>query len=95
MIVWISVVILVGLFVIQRYGTDKMGYTFSPIIAIWFALIAGIGIYNFFKFDPMVIKAVNPKYIIDYFRRNKKQAWISLGGIVLCTTGCNFFPLNI
>ncbi|XP_059439737.1 potassium transporter 5-like [Corylus avellana] len=87
LIVWISVVILVVLFVIQGYGTDKMGYTFSPIICIWFVLIAGIGIYNFFKFDPMVIKAVNPMYIIDYFQRNKKQAWISLGGVVLCTTG--------
>jgi KUP system potassium uptake protein len=89
-IVWISVAILVVLFVIQRYGTDKVGYSFSPIICIWFAFIGGIGIYNFFKFDPTVVKAVNPKYIIDYFRRNKKGAWISLGGIVLCTTGCNF-----
>ncbi|XP_062143965.1 potassium transporter 5-like [Alnus glutinosa] len=86
-IVWISVAILVVLFIIQRYGTDKVGYSFSPIICIWFAFIGGIGIYNFFKFDPTVVKAVNPKYIIDYFRRNKKGAWISLGGIVLCTTG--------
>ncbi|GLT66556.1 hypothetical protein SLA2020_389140 [Shorea laevis] len=86
-IVWISVAILVGLFVIQRYGTDKVGYTFSPILCLWFAFIGGIGIYNFFKFDPTVVKAVNPKYIIDYFQRNKKGAWISLGGVVLCTTG--------
>ena len=91
MIVWISVVILIGLFLVQRFGTDKVGYTFAPVICLWFVLIGGIGVYNVIKFDPLVIKALNPKYIIDYFRRNKKQAWISLGGVVLCTTGYKTF----
>lgn len=87
MIVWISAVILVGLFFFQRFGTDKVGYTFAPVICLWFVLMGGIGVYNIIKFDPMVIKALNPIYIVDYFRRNKKDAWISLGGVVLCTTG--------
>ncbi|RVW54592.1 Potassium transporter 5 [Vitis vinifera] len=82
-----QVVILVCLFMVQRFGTDKVGYSFAPIICVWFALISGIGVYNFIKFDPTVVKAINPKYIIDYFRRNKKQAWISLGGVVLSITG--------
>ncbi|KAF5731463.1 KUP15 [Tripterygium wilfordii] len=86
-IVWISVAILVCLFMAQRFGTDKVGYTFAPIICVWFIMIGGIGIYNFFKFDPAVIKAVNPAYIIQYFQRNKKDAWISLGGVVLAITG--------
>ncbi|KAH9730328.1 Potassium transporter 5 [Citrus sinensis] len=86
-IVWISVAILGCLFMIQQFGTDKIGYIFAPIICVWFALIGGIGIYNFFKFDPTVIKAINPIYIIEYFRRNKKEAWISLGGVVLAITG--------
>ena len=63
MTVWISVVILIMLFMVQRFGTDKVGYTFAPIICIWFISIAGIGIYNFFKFDPTVLKAFNPKYL--------------------------------
>ena len=87
MIVWISVAILVLLFSAQRFGTDKVGYTFAPIICIWFAFIGGIGIFNFFKFDTTVIKALNPQYIFDYFKRNKKEAWISLGGTVLSITG--------
>ncbi|KAL4305224.1 hypothetical protein HN51_039226 [Arachis hypogaea] len=86
-VVLISVAILVCLFMAQRFGTDKVGYTFAPIICIWFAFIAGIGLYNFIKYDPSVIKAVNPKYIVDYFIRNKKDAWISLGGVVLAITG--------
>ncbi|KAF2298498.1 hypothetical protein GH714_023824 [Hevea brasiliensis] len=87
MIVWISVVILICLFMVQRFGTDKVGYAFAPIICVWFAMIGGIGVYNFFKNDPAVIKALNPKYIVDYFKRNKDKAWISLGGIVLAITG--------
>lgn len=86
-IVWASVAILIILFMVQRFGTDKVGYTFAPIIFIWFILNAAIGVYNFIKFDPAVLKALNPQYIIEYFERNKKDAWISLGGIVLCTTG--------
>lgn len=87
MIVWISVAILIFLFMVQRLGTDKVGYSFAPIICIWFALIGGIGLYNFIKFDPSVIKAINPSYIVQYFQRNGKEAWVSLGGIVLAITG--------
>ncbi|XP_065860151.1 potassium transporter 5-like [Euphorbia lathyris] len=86
-IMWVSVVILIFLFQVQRFGTEKVGYTFAPIIVIWFISIACIGIYNFVKYDPAVIKAVNPWYIIKYFRTNKKDAWISLGAVVLCLTG--------
>ncbi|KAJ8898807.1 hypothetical protein K2173_007232 [Erythroxylum novogranatense] len=86
-IVWISVAILVCLFMVQRLGTDKVGYSFAPIICLWFAFIGGTGIYNFFKYDPAVIRALNPWYIIQYFKRNKKEAWVSLGGVVLATTG--------
>lgn len=93
MIVWISVGILVCLFMVQRFGTDNVGYTFAPIICLWFALIGGIGVYNFISFDPSVIKAINPKYIVDYFRRNKEEAWISLGGVVLTITGIKLLPL--
>ncbi|XP_077218950.1 potassium transporter 5-like [Tasmannia lanceolata] len=86
-IVWISVAVLVFLFLFQRFGTDKVGSTFAPILIVWFFFIGGIGIFNFAKYDPSVIKAINPKYIVDYFKRNKKDAWISLGGVILSITG--------
>ncbi|MED6173447.1 hypothetical protein PIB30_059497 [Stylosanthes scabra] len=79
--------ILICLFMVQRFGTDKVGYSFAPIICVWFVFIGGIGVYNFIKYDPTVIKAINPAYIVYYFRRNKKDAWISLGGSVLAITG--------
>lgn len=91
-IVWTSVAVLILLFTFQRFGTDKVGCCFAPVLLFWFVSIAGIGIFNFIKHDPSVIRALNPKYIVDYFSRNKKDAWLSLGGIVLCVTG--MYPLD-
>ncbi|XP_010688571.2 potassium transporter 5 [Beta vulgaris subsp. vulgaris] len=87
MVIGISIVILIFLFAVQRFGTDKVGYTFAPILCIWFVFNAVIGIYNFVKYDPTVIRAVNPWQIIQYFKRNGKEGWASLGGIILCITG--------
>ncbi|BAF08880.1 potassium transporter 19 isoform X1 [Oryza sativa Japonica Group] len=86
-VVWISVAILFVLFSMQRFGTDKVGYTFAPVISVWFLLIAGIGMYNLTVHEITILRAFNPKYIVDYFRRNGKEAWVSLGGVVLCITG--------
>ncbi|XP_077226973.1 potassium transporter 5-like [Tasmannia lanceolata] len=86
-IVIISVVILILLFSVQRFGTDKVGHSFAPIILLWFSFISVIGVYNIFKHDVRALRAFNPKYIIDYFKRNGREGWISLGGVVLCITG--------
>ncbi|KAK9131345.1 hypothetical protein Sjap_011832 [Stephania japonica] len=86
-VMWISAAILFVLFQFQRFGTQKVGYSFAPILTTWFMFIAGIGLYNFFKYDPSIIKAINPMYIVYYFKRSKKEAWLSLGGVILCLTG--------
>ncbi|KAJ7547410.1 hypothetical protein O6H91_08G084600 [Diphasiastrum complanatum] len=86
-VVIISVVILVGLFSIQYFGTGKVGFLFAPIVLLWLALIGGVGIYNIIKHDIGVLKAFNPYYILKFFRRHKQAGWVSLGGIVLCITG--------
>ncbi|XP_047076942.1 potassium transporter 19-like [Lolium rigidum] len=86
-VVWISVAILFLLFSVQRLGTDKVGYSFAPIISVWFLLIAGTGVYNLATHDITVLRALNPMYIVEYFARNGKEAWVSLGGVILCITG--------
>ncbi|KAJ6846294.1 potassium transporter 5-like [Iris pallida] len=83
----ISIVILIMIFSVQRFGTDKVGYTFAPIILLWFSFIAGIGMYNLYAHGAGVLRAFNPKYMVDYFKRNGKEGWLSLGGVVLCITG--------
>ncbi|KAL8038108.1 hypothetical protein ABFX02_11G082700 [Erythranthe guttata] len=86
-VVYVSIAILIVIFCVQRFGTDKVGYTFAPAICLWFLFISGIGLYNLFKHDLGVLRAFNPKYILDYFKRNGKRGWVSLGGVVLCITG--------
>nr|GLL44001.1 potassium transporter 5-like [Ipomoea trifida] len=86
-VMWVSIAILVLLFSVQRFGTDKVGYAFAPGLCLWFSFIIGTGLYNVFKHDITVLRAFNPKYIVDYFRRNGKEAWVSLGGTILCITG--------
>lgn len=86
-IVWITVGILVLLFAVQRFGTHKVGYLFAPVVLLWLLLIGGVGVYNLLRHDVTVLRAFNPKYILDYFRRNGRDAWVSLGGVLLCFTG--------
>jgi KUP system potassium uptake protein len=86
-VVGVSVAILVVLFCVQRLGTDKVGYSFALAISIWFTCIALIGVYNIVKFDPTIFKAFNPYYIYTFFKRNKYDGWVSLGGVVLAITG--------
>ncbi|XP_010450206.1 PREDICTED: potassium transporter 5-like [Camelina sativa] len=86
-VVGVSVAILILLFAFQRFGTDKVGFSFAPIILVWFTFLTGIGLFNLFKHDITVLRALNPLYIIHYFRRTGKKGWISLGGVFLCITG--------
>ncbi|GLU15667.1 hypothetical protein SLE2022_321400 [Rubroshorea leprosula] len=72
---------------IQRFGTDKVGFSFAPIISVWFAFLTGIGLYNLFEHEVSALRAFNPYYIVKYFKRNGKSGWISLDGVILCITG--------
>ncbi|CAL9226138.1 unnamed protein product [Arabidopsis halleri] len=99
-VVLVSIVILIGLFSLQHYGTDKVGWLFAPIVLIWFLFIGATGIYNICKYDTSVLKAFSPTYIYLYFKRRGLDGWISLGGILLSITGTEalyadiaYFPL--
>ncbi|ONM13765.1 potassium transporter 26 [Zea mays] len=86
-VVLLCVVILVILFLFQQYGTSKVGFTFSPIMLVWFALIASTGLYNIIKHYPPILKAISPHYIYLFFARNKRVGWEQFGTVVLCITG--------
>ncbi|OIV94519.1 hypothetical protein TanjilG_25581 [Lupinus angustifolius] len=86
-VVIISIVVLVALFSIQQFGTGKVGFMFSPILALWFFSLGSIGAYNMVKHDITVLRAINPAYIYYFFKKNGKHAWSALGGCVLCITG--------
>jgi KUP system potassium uptake protein len=86
-VVLVAVAILVGLFSMQHYGTDRVGWLFAPIVLTWFILIGSIGIFNIWRYDSSVLKAFSPVYVYHYFKRGGRDSWTSLGGIMLSITG--------
>ncbi|KAL2927141.1 putative potassium transporter 12 [Bienertia sinuspersici] len=86
-VVIVSMIILIGLFSIQSFGTSKVGFSFAPALSLWFFSLASIGSYNLFKYDITVLRAINPVYIYLFFSKNGTLAWSALGGCVLCITG--------
>lgn len=86
-VVLVAVVILVGLFSLQHYGTDRVGWLFAPIVLLWFLMIGGIGVFNIWKYDSSVLKAFSPVYLYRYLKGGGKDGWTSLGGIMLSITG--------
>ncbi|KAL3631418.1 peroxysomal 3-ketoacyl-CoA thiolase A (THIL) [Castilleja foliolosa] len=86
-VVAVAVFILVGLFSVQHYGTDKVGWLFAPIVLLWFLMIGSIGIFNIYKHDSSVLRAFSPVYIYRYLKAGRKDGWMSLGGIMLSITG--------
>jgi len=58
--------ILVGLFVLQRHGTNRIGRLFGPIILVWFAALAVLGVMAILK-APQILQAVNPVYSVQLF----------------------------
>ncbi|KAF3952379.1 hypothetical protein CMV_022054 [Castanea mollissima] len=83
----IACVILVGLFALQHFGTHRVAFMFAPVVIIWLVSIFSIGLYNTIFWNPKVVRALSPYYIIKFFRETGKDGWISLGGILLSITG--------
>uniref|UniRef100_A0A3N7H0I5 Potassium transporter n=1 Tax=Populus trichocarpa TaxID=3694 RepID=A0A3N7H0I5_POPTR len=94
-VVVVSIIILVGLFSIQQFGTGKVGFLFAPVLGLWFFSLGSIGIYNLVKHDISVIRALNPAYIYFFFKKNSGAAWSALGGCVLCITDMLLGPGDI
>ncbi|XP_030539497.1 potassium transporter 4 [Rhodamnia argentea] len=83
----LACVILVGLFALQHFGTHRVAFMFAPIVIIWLISIFSIGVYNTIHWNPSIIRAISPYYIIKFFSETGKDGWISLGGILLSITG--------
>lgn len=86
-VVMIACALLVGLFVLQHRGTNKVAFLFAPIMILWLLSIATVGVYNIVTWNPSVYKALSPYYIYVFFRDTGIDGWLSLGGILLCITG--------
>ena len=85
-IIPLALVILVFLFLIQHHGTARVGKLFGPVMLLWFATLAVLGI-NSIVGNPGVLRALNPGWAVAFFMNNPLVGFFSLGGIVLVLTG--------
>ena len=85
-VVPITVVILVGLFLIQRYGTHRVGGLFGPVMVIWFVVLAALGIVWIVRV-PAVLGAFDPRHAVMFFGHNGFTGFAVLGAVFLVVTG--------
>ncbi len=82
----ITLVILLGLFMVQKHGTGGIGRFFGPITLVWFAAIGLIGLVQIVG-NPTILKALSPYYALRFMVGNPSLTFVVLGAIVLCVTG--------
>ena len=86
LVIPLTVIIIVGLFMIQRRGTAGVGSVFGPITLLWFLTLATLGIANVVQ-RPEVLHAVNPLWGVRFFIENKLHGFFAMGSVVLVITG--------
>jgi KUP system potassium uptake protein len=86
LVVPLSVAILIGLFVLQRYGSGTIGWLFGPVIIVWFVAIGLIGLKEVLK-DPAVLQGLSPTWGVRFLLDHGASGYLVLGGVVLAVTG--------
>ena len=86
LIVPIALVVLAGLFAVQRFGTALVGRAFGPLMLLWFTSLALLGIPSIVS-NPAVLAALNPAYALSFGLDNGWIAFVALGAVVLVVTG--------
>jgi KUP system potassium uptake protein len=82
----ISIGIIVGLFLIQAYGTAKVGALFGPITLVYFLTLAVLGVTNILQ-NPGILQALSPHHAVNFFRQDGLLAFLALSSVVLAVTG--------
>jgi KUP system potassium uptake protein len=81
-----AVVILLCLFAAQRFGTEKIGHAFGPVMMLWFIVIALLGVVSI-AHHPGVVAALDPRYAVRFMAHSGAAGFMVLGGVFLCITG--------
>jgi KUP system potassium uptake protein len=85
-VVPITLAVLAVLYMAQRHGTGGIGKWFGPIVLVWFAALAAMGVVNIVH-NTDILAALNPLHAFVYLRQNGWFAFVSLGAVVLALTG--------
>ncbi len=90
----ITLVILVALFAIQRYGTAAVGRFFGPVMVLWFLALAAFGLSSTLQ-NPAILQAIHPGYAAAFIAEHTLQAYIVMGSVVLVVTGVEALYLDM
>ena len=82
----VTVIVLTGLFMIQKRGTGLVGLFFGPVMIVWFSVLGGLGINQILR-HPEVLVALNPYYAFQFIGDYPKLAFLALSAVVLAVTG--------
>jgi KUP system potassium uptake protein len=82
----LTVIVLVGLFWLQRLGTAKVGVLFGPVCLLWFLCLAAVGVWNIWLY-PEVLRALDPRHAYSFVTSHGFASWIVLGAVLLALTG--------
>jgi KUP system potassium uptake protein len=93
-VVPITLVILAGLFSVQRFGSGKVAVVFGPVMLIWFLALGVIGLWHLVD-DPSVLLAVNPYYAIYYLATTPTGAFVTVGAVFLAVTGAEALYVDL
>ena len=85
-VVPVAFLIILALFALQRRGTAGIGAVFGPVTATWFICIAVLGIMGISR-EPGVLRAIDPRYAVDFFAREGLTGITILAAIILVVTG--------
>ncbi|WP_157887693.1 KUP/HAK/KT family potassium transporter [Frondihabitans sp. PAMC 28766] len=85
-VVPIALVILIGVFAIQKLGSSFIGKLYGPVMALWFVALAVAGVFSL-ALDPSVLQALSPTWVVAFFVDQPKVAFVALGAVVLAVTG--------
>ncbi len=85
-VVPVTVLILLGLFAIQKHGTSRVGPVFAPVTLVWFLTLGALGVHGILQ-EPHVLSALSPHHAIVFFAHNGKFAIFAMGAVVLAITG--------
>jgi KUP system potassium uptake protein len=90
----IATVILIGLFLVQRHGTARIGVSFGPVMIIWFAVLAVLGVYRLVD-RPEIFQALSPHHGVYYLTHHGLHGIVIMGMVLLAVTGCEAMYADI
>ncbi len=83
----IAVTILIGLFMLQSRGTNRVGLLFGPVMILYFITLAVLGVLHIRDYPAVVLAMFNPLHAVNFFAVDFMRAFVAMGSVVLAVTG--------